>query len=84
MTKLQNSLLFLLAFTACLVLISSGGDFLAAVTERALAAVAAIPGHLSTVPAWVWWTVFGVSMSFVCPLKRVFFGWGCRRSRCAS
>ena len=40
--------------------------------------LASVPTLLGAVPGWVWWTIFGVTMSLLCPLKMALFGRGCR------
>jgi hypothetical protein len=47
-------------------------------------AIASLPSLFSAVPTWVWWTVFGIGMSFLCPLKIALFGRSCRSARSCS
>lgn len=43
-------------------------------------AASAVPTLFGAVPGWVWWMIFGISMSFLCPLKAALFGRSCRTS----
>lgn len=44
------------------------------------ALIGAVPSLVAAVPGWLWWVVFGVAMSMICPLKIALFGRGCGKS----
>lgn len=82
MTQFQKFLLLVFAVLAVAVLGRVAWSLILPSISYAGHSIASL---LSVVPGWGWWIVFGVAMSFLCPLKAALFGRGCRSSsRCAS
>jgi hypothetical protein len=80
MSELQKFLLLVFVVLATAVL---GRFAWALILPLVIGMMAAVPPLLGAIPGWLWWVVFGVTMSMICPLKSAFFGGRCRTSsRC--
>ena len=81
MSELQKFLLLLFIVLATALL---GRFAWALILPLLIGLTAAVPPLLAAVPGWLWWVVFGVAMSMMCPLKAAVFGGRCRSSsRCS-
>lgn len=78
---MKRLLTFLLLIVAALVLAFVSRWMWDLLLTGAAATFDSLKSIASTVPVWVWWTIFGISMAFFCPLKAHFFGGRCRTAK---
>lgn len=82
MTRLQSTLLFVLAALALLVAGRMAWDGVLSMAAAAGTVAAALPGLARSVPGWAWWTAFSAVWWLPCALGRS--RWRCGSSTCSA
>jgi len=81
MTRLQTFLLLVLGFATLAVVAQADWPLVLPAAIGAVTAIASffseVPSIFGAIPAWVWWTAFGIAISLSCSRKFARYGRAC-------